>query len=82
MLTRTSAAGFADISIFMTAVDTGWITDENPSELHENRADNPPPLDEEDAAMRCLDPFLVGLSNPNGKQLWGVFLKNYFPTRW
>ncbi|KAJ3305254.1 hypothetical protein HDV03_001852 [Kappamyces sp. JEL0829] len=80
MMTRTSAAGFAKISIFMTAVDTGWITDENPVEQHANREDQPPPLDEIDAAMRVLDPVLLGMRGD--KLFWGVFLKNYRPTRW
>jgi len=30
MLTRTAAADLATKRIFMTAVDTGWITDERP----------------------------------------------------
>lgn len=30
MMTRTSAADYANDSIWMTAVDTGWVTDENP----------------------------------------------------
>ncbi|KAI9206672.1 uncharacterized protein BJ171DRAFT_457130 [Polychytrium aggregatum] len=80
MMTRTAAAGFVADRIYMTAVDTGWITDENPVDQWEKRADQPPPLDEWDAAMRVIDPVLVGV---RGEQLlWGVFLKNYRPTRW
>ncbi|KAJ3147244.1 hypothetical protein HDU86_008080 [Geranomyces michiganensis] len=80
MMTRTASAGFAAINIFMTAVDTGWITDEQPVEQHYKRESAPPPLDEWDAAMRVLDPVLVGV---NGEQkLWGCFLKNYRSTRW
>jgi NAD(P)-dependent dehydrogenase (short-subunit alcohol dehydrogenase family) len=80
MMTRTSAAGFAEICIYMTAVDTGWITDENPVDQWYKRENAPPPLDEWDAAMRVLDPVIDGM---NGKEpVWGVFLKNYFPTRW
>lgn len=30
MMTRTAAQGYAADGIFMNAVDTGWITDENP----------------------------------------------------
>ncbi|KAJ3209954.1 hypothetical protein HDU67_005794 [Dinochytrium kinnereticum] len=80
MMTRTAAAGFAATSIFMTAVDTGWITDENPVHLWDKRANQPPPLDEWDAAMRVLDPVLRGVRGE--ERLWGVFLKNYRPTRW
>ncbi|KAJ3166489.1 hypothetical protein HDU88_003358 [Geranomyces variabilis] len=80
MMTRTASAGFAAVSIFMTAVDTGWITDEQPVDQHYKRESAPPPLDEWDAAMRVLDPVLVGV---NGEQkLWGCFLKNYRSTRW
>ncbi|KAK5669382.1 hypothetical protein QVD99_003778 [Batrachochytrium dendrobatidis] len=80
MMTRTSAAGLAALNIFMTAVDTGWITDENPVEQWEKRENAPPPLDEWDAAMRVLDPILVGVRG--GDRMWGVFLKNYTVTRW
>lgn len=80
MMTRTAAAGFAEISIFMTAVDTGWITDENPVDQWHKRENAPPPLDEFDAAMRVLDPVIEGME---GKEpVWGVFLKNYHATRW
>lgn len=60
MMTRTASAGLAAVNIFMTAVDTGWITDENPVEHHAKREEAPPPLDEWDAAMRVLDPVLAG----------------------
>ncbi|KAI9004214.1 hypothetical protein BC832DRAFT_592905 [Gaertneriomyces semiglobifer] len=80
MLTRTAAAGLAAVNIFMTAVDTGWITDENPVDQWHKRENAPPPLDEWDAAMRVLDPVLIGVRGE--EKLWGVFLKNYRPTRW
>eukprot|EP00603_Paraphysomonas_imperforata_P014112 CAMPEP_0114479842 /NCGR_PEP_ID=MMETSP0104-20121206/16802_1 /TAXON_ID=37642 ORGANISM="Paraphysomonas imperforata, Strain PA2" /NCGR_SAMPLE_ID=MMETSP0104 /ASSEMBLY_ACC=CAM_ASM_000202 /LENGTH=41 /DNA_ID= /DNA_START= /DNA_END= /DNA_ORIENTATION= len=32
MMTRTAADDFRKSNIFMTAVDTGWINDENPLE--------------------------------------------------
>ncbi|KAJ3122911.1 hypothetical protein HK098_002357 [Nowakowskiella sp. JEL0407] len=80
MMTRTSALGLAEKNIFMTAVDTGWITDEKPVEEWHKRGNAPPPLDEWDAAMRVLDPVITGMNGE--KKLWGVFLKNYTPTRW
>ncbi|KAJ3093394.1 hypothetical protein HK100_006635, partial [Physocladia obscura] len=79
MMTRTASAGFAAIGIFMTAVDTGWITDEQPQHLWEKRSLQPPPLDEWDAAMRVIDPVLCGIRGE--ERVWGVFLKNYRPTR-
>jgi len=33
MLTHTSAGDFAKYGIFMNAVDTGWVTDEDPIAL-------------------------------------------------
>ncbi|KAJ3299792.1 hypothetical protein HK104_006921 [Borealophlyctis nickersoniae] len=48
MMTRTSSAGLAAVNIYMTAVDTGWITDENPVEQWSKRENAPPPLDEWD----------------------------------
>ncbi|TPX56962.1 hypothetical protein PhCBS80983_g04164 [Powellomyces hirtus] len=80
MMTRTASAGLAAINIFMTAVDTGWITDENPVDQWHKREQAPPPLDEWDAAMRVLDPVLVGVRGE--EKLWGCFLKNYRSTRW
>jgi NAD(P)-dependent dehydrogenase (short-subunit alcohol dehydrogenase family) len=79
MLTRTSAGGLMQEGIYMTSVDTGWITDEKPVDQWDARA-APPPLDEVDAAMRIIDPILEGVKG--GELKWGVFLKNYFPTRW
>ncbi|KAI8616454.1 hypothetical protein BC830DRAFT_1161171 [Chytriomyces sp. MP71] len=80
MMTWTAAKGFAEVGIFMTAVDTGWITDEQPQHLWEKRELQPPPLDEWDAAMRVIDPVLCGVRGE--ERVWGVFLKNYRPTRW
>eukprot|EP01134_Creolimax_fragrantissima_P005467 CFRG5467T1 len=72
--------GYAKDSIYMTSVDTGWITDENPSHLLSKRTD-PPPLDDIDAAQRILDPIYLGVKDPNNR-LYGVFLKDYRVIRW
>jgi hypothetical protein len=40
-----------------------------------------PPLDEWDAAMRILDPVLVGVLDTSQRH-YGVFFKNYKATRW
>ena len=81
MMTRTAASSYAKLNIFMTAVDTGWITDENPLGRHDQRSSAPPPLDNIDAAMRVLDPVFVGVEDP-GNRLYNVFLKDYAVTRW
>ena len=82
MMTRTSAPDYRKDGIFMNAVDTGWVTDEDPA-VHVERkvADGfQPPLDIIDGAARILDPFLTGINT--GKQVWGQFIKDYKPSPW
>ena len=62
MMTRTSAPDFVKDGIHMNAVDTGWITDEDPA-VHAARkaeAGFSPPLDIIDGAARIVDPIFVG----------------------
>jgi NAD(P)-dependent dehydrogenase (short-subunit alcohol dehydrogenase family) len=82
MMTRTSAADFVKDGIHMNAVDTGWVTDEDPA-LHAARKAElgfSPPLDIIDGAARIVDPILVG--RLTGTHLWGQFLKDYKPAPW
>ena len=83
MLTHTSAGDFAKYGVFMNAVDTGWVTDEDPIELSQfkqNVHDFQPPLDIVDGAARVCDPFFDGILT--GKHWVGKFLKDYFPIDW
>ncbi|MFH0791184.1 MAG: SDR family oxidoreductase [Candidatus Omnitrophota bacterium] len=83
MLTHTSASDLAEYGIFMNAVDTGWVTDEDPAvlaALKQERDDFQPPLDIVDGAARVCDPFFHGILS--GKHWCGKFLKDYFPIDW
>lgn len=83
MMTHTSASDFAKDGIWMNAVDTGWVTDEDPLELakfKEQVHDFQPPLDIVDGAARVCDPFFDGIIT--GKHWCGKFLKDYFPIDW
>jgi NAD(P)-dependent dehydrogenase (short-subunit alcohol dehydrogenase family) len=83
MMTLTSAPGYAADGIFMNAVDTGWVTDEDPVVLAARKRevhDFQPPLDIVDGAARICDPFFSGLLT--GVHLSGKFLKDYAPAAW
>ncbi len=83
MLTHTSASDLAKYGIFMNAVDTGWVTDEDPFTLSmrkQKEHDFQPPLDIVDGAARVCDPFFHGILT--GEHWCGKFLKDYFPVDW
>ena len=82
MLTRTSAQEMLETDgILMTAVDTGWITDERPHPQKMRLAADGfhAPLDLVDGAARVYDPIVRGEA---GEDLFGCFLKDYEPSAW
>jgi NAD(P)-dependent dehydrogenase (short-subunit alcohol dehydrogenase family) len=82
MLTRTSAGEmFETDRILMTAVDTGWITDERPhhEKLRIAAEGWHAPLDLVDGAARVYDPIVRGEA---GEDLYGCFVKDYAPSPW
>jgi NAD(P)-dependent dehydrogenase (short-subunit alcohol dehydrogenase family) len=83
MMTRTSATDYHASGIHMNAVDTGWVSDEDPLAITEQkRAEHRfhPPLDIVDGAARIVDPIVSGYNT--GEHVWGQFLKDFRPTDW
>ena len=83
MMTQTSDPDFVKDGIHMNAVDTGWVTDEDPI-AHATRKKEElnfqPPLDIVDGAARICDPIFSGINSK--VNVWGKFLKDYQPTTW
>jgi NAD(P)-dependent dehydrogenase (short-subunit alcohol dehydrogenase family) len=83
MMTLTASRDYVNDGIHMNAVDTGWVTDEDPA-VHAERKkadlDFQPPLDAVDGAARVCDPFFSGLLT--GVHVFGKFLKDYKPSGW
>ena len=88
MFTRTCGSYLKDIAIYMTCVDTGWVSpmnemnsllDKDKKNSYENEFVNVP-LDELDGAMRVLHPIIEG--NKNKNYLFGILLKDFVKSPW
>ena len=88
MFTRTCGKYLKNQGIYMTCVDTGWVSpmDEINNLLDENKKEDfeedyaSVPLDELDGAMRVLHPIIEGIKNKN--YLYGILLKDYIKSDW
>jgi NAD(P)-dependent dehydrogenase (short-subunit alcohol dehydrogenase family) len=85
MMTKTSGPDYAKDGIYMTSVDTGWLSNEAPVPTAVKIAAThfQTPIDEVDGASRVLDPVFSGMtaSDPS-RRLCGVFLKDYYVSEW
>ena len=88
MLTRTCGKYLEKEGIYMTCVDTGWVSymkemnniiNDETKEKTELEMTNVP-LDELDGAMRVLHPIIEGIKNKN--YLSGILLKDYAKSNW
>ncbi|MFO0603620.1 MAG: SDR family NAD(P)-dependent oxidoreductase [Polyangiales bacterium] len=82
MFVRTASARWARERLWMCAVDTGWVSNQNPLPIAEkmDALGFAPPLDETDAAARVCDPVFVGAAT--GENVCGVYLKDYRAAPW
>ncbi|TYC18948.1 SDR family oxidoreductase [Actinomadura syzygii] len=82
MLTRTAASELASHGVYMTSVDPGWFTDQQPEPDKARRAAAGfrPPLDAVDAAARVYDPIVRGESDGNPPH--GCLLKDFEVVNW
>jgi NAD(P)-dependent dehydrogenase (short-subunit alcohol dehydrogenase family) len=85
MLTRTAGLEYQMDGIYMTAADTGWVTDKRPFRQAAHEAETKgfaPPLDCKDGAARVYHPILEGIIDEEKKPFLAVFLKDFKVHPW
>ena len=89
MMTRTCGKYYKKFGIYMTCVDTGWVSPMNPiSKIFQGEEEKKDfeneycniPLDELDGAMRVIHPVIEGVKNKN--YMFGCLLRNYRRNDW
>lgn len=84
MMTRTSGEDYAKDGIYMNSVDTGWVTDENPTIKRERIQQDQgffAPLDIVDGMVRIYHPVAIGI-NSEEEPPYGLFLKDFKSCPW
>jgi NAD(P)-dependent dehydrogenase (short-subunit alcohol dehydrogenase family) len=84
MMTRTSGADYAQDGIYMNSVDTGWVTDENPTPIRLRNQEGLgffAPLDIMDGMARIYHPIAVGVTD-EAEPVFGLFLKDFVSCAW
>jgi len=84
MMTRTSGDDYAKDGIYMNSVDTGWVTDENPTPKRLRNQEERgffAPLDIIDGMARIYHPVAHGVTLED-EPYFGKFLKDYAPCPW
>ncbi len=83
MLTLSSGPGLARENIFMTSVDTGWVSQQEPQAQRDRMTAEGfrLPLTTADAVARIYDPIVLGLTRPE-KPPFGVYLKDFRVQQW
>lgn len=79
MLTRTIAPELSKRGVFVTSVDTGWVSRMRPGEASARVPT--PPLSVEDGAARVLDPVLTGVLESE-TPAFGCLLRDFKAAQW
>ena len=82
MMTRTSAPDFVKDGIHMNAVDTGWVTDEDPAVHAARKAEQASHRRSTSSTAPRASWIRSSWARLTGEHVWGQFLKDYKPAPW